>query len=482
MNLSLIDPFVLAQEYPDTLTGELSVDDVNAITTVGCGHACCLKFNHRGDYFASGRADGTIVIFDVETFGPARKLRGHSKNVQSVSWSPDSRYLLSASQDCKCILWDLQDGSRVRTVRFGTPIWMAEMHPDNPWLFVASLWEDHPLLVDTSNEKPAKKILNSVVLQPEEGDETSSKRKAAPAKNSTCITIFSSSGRYVFAGTSRGYVNIIDTKSCKTIYSLSIYQNHLVSLLRLSSNGRDLIVNCADKIRTIRLPDSLMTPSDSDSTSDADSPDIHLAVEHEFQDHVNKPNWSHAAFSGTSEFIVGSSKAKPDLYIWERSHGSLVKILEGSERSAVVEWHPHRPMFIACGAEAGYIYVWSIVTPQKWSALAPDFAEVEENVDYLEREDEFDIHTAEEVHQRRLDLEDEIPDVLTVERVRGVGAEKEDGKEFRMPVLLDISDSESDDDIMTVGPGQLRRKSPRVETDREGTAQAAQGTAKRSRR
>ncbi|WP_332635153.1 hypothetical protein, partial [Halalkalibacter flavus] len=87
-----------------------------------------------------------------------------------------------------------------------------------------------------------------------------------------------------------------------------------------------------------------------------------------------------------------------------------------------------------------------IITPQKWSALAPDFVEVEENVEYEEREDEYDIHPAEEIHQRRLDQEDEVPDVLTIEPVKGDA--DGDLESFRMPVLLDISDSESEDDIV----------------------------------
>ncbi len=100
--------------------------------------------------------------------------------------------------------------------------------------------------------------------------------------------------------------------------------------------------------------------------------------------------------------------------------------------------------------------MWSIITPQRWSALAPDFAEVEENVEYIEREDEFDIHPIEEIHKRRLDLEDEDVDVLTIEPVKGEFEEEA----FRMPVLLDIDDSESEDEIVAVGPGTMRRKSP----------------------
>ena len=100
--------------------------------------------------------------------------------------------------------------------------------------------------------------------------------------------------------------------------------------------------------------------------------------------------------------------------------------------------------------------MWSIITPQRWSALAPDFAEVEENVEYIEREDEFDIHPIEEIHQRRLDLEDELVDVLKVESTKG---EMQDDS-FRMPVLLGIVDSEDEEEIIAVGPGTMRRKSP----------------------
>ena len=121
-----------------------------------------------------------------------------------------------------------------------------------------------------------------------------------------------------------------------------------------------------------------------------------------------------------------------------------------------MQWHPNRPLVAACGLETGRVYLWSIIIPQRWSALAPDFAEVEENVEYIEHEDEFDIHPIEEIHKRRLDLEDEPVDVLTIEPTKGEFEEDS----FRMPVLLDIDDSESEEDVVAVGPGTMRRKSP----------------------
>ena len=55
-----------------------------------------------------------------------------------------------------------------------------------------------------------------------------------------------------------------------------------------------------------------------------------------------------------------------------------------------------------------------------------------------------------------MDLEDEIVDVLTIEPVKSE-FEKE---AFRMPVILDIIDSESEEEIVAIGPGTMRRKSP----------------------
>lgn len=123
MNLNLIDPFVLAQDYPETTAASLR-----------SGHASCLRFNHKGDLLASGRLDGVIVIFDIETNGIARKLKCHTRQVSNLSWSRDGRYLLSAAWDYKVVLWDLMDGSVMRVVRFESPLYSAEMHPYNRYV------------------------------------------------------------------------------------------------------------------------------------------------------------------------------------------------------------------------------------------------------------------------------------------------------------------------------------------------------------
>ena len=47
--------------------------------------------------------------------------------------------------------------------------------------------------------------------------------------------------------------------------------------------------------------------------------------------------------------------------------------------------------------------------------LGPDFVEIEENIEYLEKEDEFDIIDEDELHKKRLEEEDYVADVLKMD-------------------------------------------------------------------
>lgn len=444
MNLALVDPFVLAQDMPETLIARLR----------SSGIAVTLRFNRQGDLLASGTAKGAIVIFDLETHGVARKLRGHTpgRQVQSLSWSACGRYLLSSSADWKAILWDLHDGSRIRIVNLGAPVYGAELHPHNHLLCAAALFEAQPVLADLDQPNAVRSPLPSAPKR--SSYEHDDKQAAQDAKNITTVAAFTPSGDHIIAGTTKGWLNIIDTRTRSVIYSNRLSSKALL-LLRLTTSGRDLLVNAADSIiRTLRLPDM------SDPAFDPDN--MRLQVEHKFQDVVNHLSWNHVAFSPTGDYVMASTLMNHDIYIWERGHGSLVKILEGpKEELGAVEWHPQRPFVAATGVESGRVYLWSVNTPQRWSALAPDFVEVEENVEYIEAEDEFDIHPIEELHKRRLDLEDEDVDVLTVDPAKPGQVTHE----FRMPVLLDIHASDSEDEMIAIGAGQYRRKSQGAEND-----------------
>ncbi|KAK9450758.1 WD40-repeat-containing domain protein [Limtongia smithiae] len=435
MNLLLADPFALAQEYPENLTH-----------TLNYGRSTCIRFNRKGDYLASGLADGTVIVFDFDTYGIARVLRGHTRAVQSLSWSRDGRYLLSSSRDWKCILWDLYDGSRERTVHFESAIWTAELHPFNHLIFVVALFEDEPQLVDCTEKSARKHLLSSEPLTKTPGEESSGRagdeidedsgentmKGRKQDVQSTLVVTFTRSGQYIFSGTSKGWLNVIDTETCQTLRSEKFTAANIKHIV-FSKSGKQFAVNSSDRaIRLFNTPDmSYMDPVDWE-----------IEVLHKFQDVVNRLQWNAVAFSANGDYVLASTyEDAHDVYIWETTVGSLVKIIEAPREEIVdVQWHPNRTLLAATGLEKGTIYVWATVTPQRWSALAPDFVEVDENVDYQEREDEFDIIPDEIVNKRKLDQEDEDDvDVVTIERVRGEYSDES----FVIPVVLDEMDDEN---------------------------------------
>lgn len=570
MNLSLADPF--PQEFPDTKS-----------TFLKYGHSTCLQFSSGGDYLASGLIDGRIVIFDFDTYGVLTVLTyGHTRAIQSLSWSNSNRYLLSASRDWKCIIWDLEQTPQTpfRTVNFETPIWSAWFNPVDERQFVASLLDDNAKFVDfrvleKEEEKDSDKILhlktekdekstsqkddpiegqnrtpqlnghsnkrkrcengnqqesifskrpiiidlesyvrskpvklaetpdtpqisvetpdtrettvdptetskNNTETPPSPTSTTTKKSKkgkkgkqnsntnnanktsAAESQDQQILTcLFSSNGKYIITGTSKGFLNIIPAGSSHVIFSTRLSTSTIKSI-KISNSGKFLVTNSVDRIiRFIKLPDMKYPPPKSQILVDYDDdendekiqtnlledyPEWNLEILHKFQDVVNRWQWNSILISPSSEYILASTYERTsDIYMWETSMGSLVKIYDGPKEDNVdVCWHPTLPVIMAAGLEAGIIDVWSLPPPQRWSALAPDFTEVEENVVYEEAEDEFD-HMDQVVHTRPdLDGEQDVDvDVLNFHFMP-----ENDGyikPPFYIPVTLEVEEEEKSD-------------------------------------
>jgi len=329
--------------------------------------------------------------------------------------------------------------------------------------FAASLFEEQAYQVDLTDPIDVKRVIPSKPKRPETDDNATREKWAKEdGKQMTTVTIYASTGEHIIAGTSKGWLNIIDTKTLEVIFSKKACAG-VITTLRLTGSGKVLLVNAQDRIiRTFHVPNL--------SAPDLDPDTIQLPEEHKFQDVVNRLSWNHVAFSSTGEYVAASTYNNHELYIWERGHGSLVRMLEGpKEEQGVIEWHPHKALLAACGLETGRINIWSVTSPQKWSALAPDFVEVEENVEYVENEDEFDIHAQAELTKRRLDREDEEVDVMTVDRASDDGGETS----FRMPILFDLGESDSEEDLIAVSTGTMRRRSP-GEGQGEGDGEGAE--------
>ncbi|QLQ79788.1 hypothetical protein HG537_0C04370 [Torulaspora globosa] len=400
-NLLLQDPFAVLKEYPDKLVHILE----NPLRTE------CLQFSPRGDYLALGCANGGVVIYDVDTHRPIQflgsKLGAHIRSVQSVSWSFCGRYILSAGQDWFVKLWDLGAPEQpLKQIALQSSVWNCQWIDSKVFTCIATAVEEDTAFIIDFSGIPKLKPLG-------ESDEDGSVTNQGYGLTSVVHSKFRD---IVITGTSKGWINfyrICGDEEFELIKSLKVANSNIKHLI-VSQNGQKLGINSSDRI----IRQYSLNFSD-DITA------VEVELEHKYQDVINKLQWNSIFFgSKSADYLVASTHGSSahELYLWETHSGTLVRVLEGAEEELMdIDWNFYNMSIASNGLESGDVYAWSIVPAPKWSALAPDFEEVEENIDYQEKEDEFDqVHEQEQ--QQEIDLVEEVDiDLRTREKydVRG---------------------------------------------------------------
>ena len=62
-----------------------------------------------------------------------------------------------------------------------------------------------------------------------------------------------------------------------------------------------------------------------------------LEADHKLQDLVNKTMWKKCCFSGDGEYVCAGSARQHALNIWEKSTGTLMKILHGHKGETLLD-------------------------------------------------------------------------------------------------------------------------------------------------
>ncbi|KAI3669184.1 hypothetical protein L6452_40410 [Arctium lappa] len=420
MNAPIIDP--LQGDFPEVIEEYLEH-----------GIMKCISFNRRGTLLAAGCSDGSCVVWDFETRGIAKELRDKDcvAAITSVCWSKNGHQILISAADKSLCLWDVVKGEKIfRTTLHQTPL-QARLHPgggsSESTLCLVCPFSSAPMIVDLRNETTTTLPISlsdkgSIIAPPSRNKFSDGATHFTPT-----AACFNKYGDLVYVGNSVGEILLIDHKNNRVRGVVPISGNAVIKTIVFSRDGRYLLTNSSD--RTIRIYDNLLPLKDSLKALD----EIHdpanevetlkavglkcLSLFREFQDSITRVHWKAPCFSGDGEWVVGGSASKGEhkIYIWDRA-GHLVKILEGPKEALMdLAWHPVHPIVVSVSL-TGLVYIWAKDYTENWSAFAPDFKELEENEEYVEREDEFDLMPeTEKVKESETNEDDEV-DIITVEK------------------------------------------------------------------
>ncbi|KAF8561425.1 hypothetical protein P879_08572 [Paragonimus westermani] len=431
MNLELLEAF--HQSYPEAADGHLERIKKDDGKDGGCAtYTITLQFNRIGSLLAIGCNDGRVELWDYVTRRISKVLIAHTHPVCCLSWSRNSRQLLTASTDNTVSIWNVVTSDCERTFRFPCPVLKAQFNPRKADQFLVCPMRHPPVVINVPSGSPT-------IIQPDDENDPS------------IVASYDRRGKYIYTGNSKGRVCIYDTDKFQLVTSFrpASSANAAVKSIEFSRRGECFLLNCADRIIRVFSCDEVLQADGAE-----------LEPNKKLKDLVTLSHWRKCCFSGDGEYICAGSMKQHSIYIWERSSGTLVKILHGQKGETLLDvvWHPLRPIIVSISNSVTkeQVSIWAQTQVQNWSAFAPDFKELDENVEYEERESEFDVEDEDkDVEESKANKEEDVEvDIETVEPVAALLSSDEDAECEDILMYLSISPEVDNPDDLSGGEEQ----------------------------
>jgi WD40 repeat protein len=99
-----------------------------------------VAFSPDGQLLATGKSDGTITLWQLETRRELGTLRGHTQRVRTLAFSPDGYTLASGSMDKTIKIWQLYDRQTLATLNgHSWEVYAVAFSPDGETLVSGSM-------------------------------------------------------------------------------------------------------------------------------------------------------------------------------------------------------------------------------------------------------------------------------------------------------------------------------------------------------
>lgn len=370
-------------QFPEELDGTLDLQN---------GAANCCKFNRWGTLVAVGSTDGRVFIFDFVTKGIVKTWTAHALPISSLSWSRDGRKLLTASADTTVAVWNVIEGACMHRLKYSAMVTSAVFNPRNDNQ-VLVLQLNYPPCLDELEPRTQRIITNDIPGAVEDG---------------VSAIAFDRRANYLITGTNKGKLVVYNAKNLKMVSWGKQNSVQQIKQIVVPRRGNFIITNSQDRIiRTFNLDDIL------DSQNGCT-----IEPKHRVTDIVNKASWKAVCTDSEGYYICGASTKAHSLYVWERTTGTLIKILHGTKGECLmdVQWHPIRPVILSVANEI--VSVWTQAHVENWSAFAPEFTELEENAKYEEKEGEFDLEDEDAEVDDKANSQDSDEEIIDIESLK----------------------------------------------------------------
>ncbi|KAF9354010.1 hypothetical protein BGX26_008228 [Mortierella sp. AD094] len=279
-----------------------------------------ISFSHDGRYLASASEDSKIIIWDLETFEPLASLEGHTSEVSRCAWSPNDTHILSAGYDKTVKLWEVQTATLKSTFqRHSDAVTCLGWLPDGE-RFVSG-GEKSLFFMNTSGE----------VIRPWQFPV---RDLAISADGKTLV---------VLGGAMIRIINLEDYSETS-----KLEDTDGITAISLSKDGQYLLGNTTYKPALFPIHRGIHLWSLADGR-----------IVRKYSGYKQGLYVIRSCFGGWDEQFVISGSEDSKVYIWHRENGNLIQTLDGhSGPVTVVAWSPTNPTMLASASDDRTIRIW----------------------------------------------------------------------------------------------------------------------------